>query len=115
MVVHDFEMTFDNALGFVDKFGKKVEIDSDSLQCLYVVKSKEGFTHVRGSSVVFPGWQKLACTPEIGVNNFYPESVTIVGNLKSKKPQQSTDPSNSKQPRSGSVPNSESADLKMIN
>ncbi|EFC42535.1 predicted protein [Naegleria gruberi] len=85
MVVRDFMFSFDLTKGFVDKNGKSVDIDFQSLQCLYIVDEKQGFVQKYGSAV-FPGWQKLACTPEIGENDFYPKYITIVGTLKSNPP-----------------------------
>ena len=88
IIFHDFEMTFDKNLGFVDKNGKRINIDPNTLQCIYIVPEQKGFVQVPSSSVVFPTLQKLACTPGIGINdwipnvqNFYPSQVTIVASL----------------------------------
>ncbi|KAG2374001.1 hypothetical protein C9374_011666 [Naegleria lovaniensis] len=103
LVVHDFELTFDRSLGFVNKDGHSVDIDSNSLQCLYKLKEKAEFTIVRGSSVVFPDWQLLACDSEMySHNDFFPEYVTVVANRKTNNPQ----PSNSQHvnPKHSSIP-----------
>ncbi|EFC43294.1 predicted protein [Naegleria gruberi] len=82
MVINDFMFSFDLSKGFVDRNGKQVEIDFESLQCLYIVDEKQGFVQ-RPRSDVFPTWQKLACSPGIGQNDFYPKYMTIVANRKS--------------------------------
>ena len=105
--VSDFIFNFNQSLGFVNgETGKQVDIDVDSLKCLFAMKdSKDYFDKPGASNVIHytEAWIQLQCGPVLGLNDFYPESFLIVGKKKSPTPVTSPTPIPSPTPVASSL------------
>jgi len=94
--IDDFVFNFDESLGFIDgSTGKKVDIDIESLKCLFKVKDSNEYVDKPGVSGVFHYSKdliQLQCSAVLGIDGFFPESFMIVGKKKSVNPTTSTNP-----------------------